>query len=109
MSSSNKNEKNDNIDNTDTSTNDTTPSTNSGGRPATAQEAEQINGILEMLRQQNLNVTNIPMSQNGTVGAGAGTGVAGNLIAENLDLSGIGGGAEDGGRKKHAFWDTQVS
>lgn len=113
-------------DNVDTSTNDngesasssTTATNEQGGRPATSQEYEQINGIIEMLRQQNLNVTNIPVNNNsgsaGDAGASAGAGgasagaggVAGNLIAENLDLGRIGGGGDDG-RKKHAFWDTQ--
>lgn len=95
----------------------------SGGRPATADEQNQINEILTMLRNQNLNASSIPLNQDSnsavtataTASNGSGNGndgvvgaTAGNLIAENA--TGFVGNEEgDDGRKKHAFWDTQVS
>ena len=70
-----------------------------GGRPAKAEEQEKLTEILNMLRQQNLNVTSIPLNQNG---GGAVSRTSGNVIADNA------GGFVDDGKKKHAFWDTQV-
>lgn len=68
-----------------------------GGRPATAAETENIQDILAMLRQQNLNVTSLPLNNNTTT--------SGNVIAENMDLDRL---LNDGdAKKKHAFWDTQ--
>jgi len=89
--------------------------------PATAEEQEKIEGFLELLRQQNLNVTSIPLNQpdagaasdaSSNTGAGNGTGTGGtaaNLIADNaLETLNLGGNNDNNsGRKKHAFWDTQ--
>ena len=70
-----------------------------GGRPATAEEQANIQGIMEMLRQQNLNVTSVDLPQHQQS-------VAANVIPDN-DNASARLGADDG-RKKHAFWDTQV-
>ncbi len=93
-----------------------------GGRPATAEEQEKIESFLELLRQQNLNVTSIPLNQPSSNGGGtdtsntntgkASSGTAANLIADNaLEALSLGGNNknDNAGRKKHAFWDTQVS
>lgn len=61
------------------------PPSSAGGRPPTEDEKEKIDGIIEMLRQQNLNVTSIPLNGDGT------------------------GSVDASGRVKHAFWDTQVN
>lgn len=108
---------------TDNSNNNPSEEPSGGGRPATADEQNQINEILTMLRNQNLNASSIPLNQDSnsavtataTASNGSGNGndgvvgaTAGNLIAENA--TGFVGNEEgDDGRKKHAFWDTQVS
>ena len=88
------------------------------GRPATAEEQEQLNEILTMLRQQNLNVTSIPLNQDSSTNnstaaesssqAAVGATTAGNIIADHATAAASAGDSDSIGRKKHAFWDTQV-
>lgn len=110
---------------TSTTTNDSTNNINidnndetvmSGGRLPTADERDKINDIIQMLRQQNVNVTSINLNDNSKNDTSSSsstsnqmTAVAGNVIGDNnmylLESEEKG----DAGLKKHAFWDTQVS
>ncbi len=102
----------DNAESNDSSNTNQAPA---DGRPATAAEQEQLSDIISMLRQHNLNVTSIPMNQEGAAtssdkgGDAAGVSAknattAGNVIEENA----MGFTEAGDGKKKHAFWDTQV-